>query len=175
MKKVYGNKIYFAKLNERAVIPSKKDEDAGYDIYACFDEDFIKLEKFETKLIPTGIAWACNKKYYMEFKERSSTGVKGIKVNAGVIDSGYRGEFKVAILNATNKVLVFTKLSNEELIKKYPEFKDEKKVLIYNTNKAIVQGIVHRVHKFKVQELSYEELSKISSLRQTGGFGSSKK
>ena len=34
-------KLYFAKLRPEAVIPSKRDEDAGYDIYACFDEDYL--------------------------------------------------------------------------------------------------------------------------------------
>ena len=91
--------IYFAKLNEKAIIPSKEEENAGYDIYACFDEDYIEVPPFSTKLIPTGIAWASSPKYYMQIEERSSTGTKGIKKSAGVIDSGYRGEMKIAISN----------------------------------------------------------------------------
>ena len=38
--------IYFAKVKPEAKIPSKRDEDAGYDIYACFEEDFVKFEPF---------------------------------------------------------------------------------------------------------------------------------
>lgn len=175
MAKVFGNKIYFSKLKEKAKIPSKKDEDAGYDIFACFDDDFILLQEFETKLIPTGIAWACSKHYYMQFHERSSTGVKGIKYNGGVIDSGYRGEFKVAIFNATRKKLVFTFLSDENLFKLYPEFKDDKKYLIYNCNKAIAEGVIHRNYKMNVKEVSYEKLKTFTSQRKDGGFGSTNK
>ena len=31
--------IRFARLREGAVIPSKRDEDSDYDLYACFDEE----------------------------------------------------------------------------------------------------------------------------------------
>ena len=175
MRKVFGKKVYFAKMNEKAVIPSKKNEDAGYDVYACFDEDYIKLEKLETKLMPTGIAWACSEKYYIQIQEKSSCGSKGIKYSGGVIDSGYRGEFKIAIFNATNKILVFTYLTDEELYNKYPELKDDKKYMIYNCKKSIAQGVMHRVPKMKVKEISYEELSQIPSSRKAGGFGSTNK
>ena len=30
------HKILFAKLREDAVIPTKRDEDSDYDLYACF-------------------------------------------------------------------------------------------------------------------------------------------
>ena len=33
--------VYFAKIRTGATIPTKRDEDAGYDLYACFDEDFF--------------------------------------------------------------------------------------------------------------------------------------
>ena len=36
--------IQFAKLTPKAIIPNKKDEDAGYDIWACIKEDFIKIK-----------------------------------------------------------------------------------------------------------------------------------
>ena len=49
MKKVFGKKVYFAKMNEKAVIPSKKNEDAGYDIYACFDEDYIRNKTYANR------------------------------------------------------------------------------------------------------------------------------
>lgn len=174
-KTIRGNKIYFSKIKTKAVIPCKNDEDAGYDIYACFDEDYIMLEKFETKLIPTGIAWGCSKNYYMQFHERSSTGSKGIKCNGGVIDSGYRGEFKVAIFNATQKILIFTYLPDEELFAKYPKFADKEKYLVYNCHKAIAEGIVHKNHKMKIKEIPYETLKQFESLRKDGGFGSTNK
>ena len=59
----------------------------------------------------TGIACALPTKYYFQVEERGSTGSKGIKKSAGVIDSGYRGEIFIAITNTTNRYLVF---GNEE-------------------------------------------------------------
>lgn len=102
--------IKFAKVRENAIIPSKNVENAGYDIYGIFegnnDENRI-VKPHTTKLIPTGIACALPSKYYFQVEERGSTGSKGIKKSAGVIDSGYRGEIFIAITNSTNNYLVF--------------------------------------------------------------------
>ena len=102
--------IKFAKVKENAIIPSKSIENAGYDIYGIFgdnkDETRI-IQPHQTKLIPTGIACALPTKYYFQVEERGSTGSKGIKKSAGVIDSGYRGEIFIAITNSTNKYVVF--------------------------------------------------------------------
>ena len=102
--------IKFAKVNKKAIIPSKNVENAGYDIYGIFednnDENRI-IKPHQTKLIPTGIACALPSKYYFQVEERGSTGSKGIKKSAGVIDSGYRGEIFIAITNSTDKYLVF--------------------------------------------------------------------
>lgn len=102
--------IKFAKVKEKAIIPSKSVENAGYDIYGIFegnnDENRI-VKPHNTKLIPTGIACALPTKYYFQVEERGSTGSKGIKKSAGVIDSGYRGEIFIAITNSTDNYLVF--------------------------------------------------------------------
>ena len=55
---IKDNDLYFAKVNPNAIIPSKRDEDGGYDVYACFDEDYMVIQPHETKLIPSGIATA---------------------------------------------------------------------------------------------------------------------
>ncbi len=165
-----SRKVYFAKMKADAILPSKKDEDAGYDFYACFEEPFIMLEPLETKLIPTGLAWACSPEFYLQIEERSSTGIKGIKRSAGIIDSGYRGEIKIAITNANDFPVVFTNISEEELLGKVPE-----NALIYNTKKAIAQGIIHRVEKMEITELPLNELLSISSERSDKGFGSTNK
>lgn len=166
--------IYFAKIKEKAIIFNKEKENAGYDIFACFDEDYISLNEFETKLIPTGIAWASSENYYLQIEERSSTGTKGIKRSAGVVDSGYRGEIKIAIMNCSLKKLVFSNLNENEFFEKYKEF-DKDKTLFYSTKKAIAQGVVHRVEKMNEKEISYEELLKIKSNRGDKGWGSSNK
>lgn len=102
--------IKFAKVKENAIIPSKNAENAGYDIYGIFgdeNDDNRILSPHTTKLIPTGIACALPQKYYFQVEERGSTGSKGIKKSAGVIDSGYRGEIFIAITNSTDKFLIF--------------------------------------------------------------------
>ena len=165
-------KIYFAKVKENAIIPSKKEEDAGYDIYACFEEDYIEFEPNQTKLVPTGIAWASSPEFYLQIEERSSTGSKGIKKSAGVVDSGYRGEIKIAITNANSFKLYLSNLTEEEFRKKY---KIEKESLVYCCKKAVAQAVVHRVEKLKVKEIDYEELKKIKSERRDKGWGSSNK
>lgn len=164
--------LYWAKVKKNAIIPTKEGENAGYDLYACFDEEYILIEPSETKLIPTGIAWACSENFYLQIEERSSTGSKGIKKSAGVIDSGYRGEIKIAITNSRNIPLVLSNIEEGVLLEKYPQLKG---YLIYPTKKAIAQGVVHRVEKMNEREISFEELSSISSNRGDKGWGSSGK
>lgn len=166
--------VYFAKVKENAKIFTKEKENAGYDIYACFDEDYILLKPLETKLIPTGIAWASSPSFYLQIEERSSTGTKAIKKSAGVVDSGYRGEIKIVIVNCSNRDLIFSNLNEEDLKLKYPSLVKED-TLIYSTNKAIAQGVIHRVEEMNEKEISYEELLKIESKRGDKGWGSSNK
>lgn len=166
--------VYFAKMKEDAVIPNKEKENAGYDIYACFDEDYILVEPHKTKLIPTAIAWACSPEFYMQIEERSSTGSKGIKRSAGIIDSGYRGEIKIAITNSNNYNLIFTNILEEELKTKYKKLL-KKDCLIYSTKKAIAQGVIHRVEEMNIKEIDLEKLLKIPSKRGDKGWGSTNK
>ena len=44
MYEVKENELLFAKTKGDAIIPTKRDEDGCYDIYACFDEDEITIE-----------------------------------------------------------------------------------------------------------------------------------
>ena len=112
---VKEDEIYFAKLREDAIIPTKKKEDAGYDLYACFDEDFFVIEPLETRPVPTGIAAAFSNKYYAQVEERSSTGKIGLKKSSGVMDSGYRGEYLVLTFNTNKKPMVITKLDEANI------------------------------------------------------------
>ena len=113
------NDLLFAKVRPDAIIPTKEDENAGYDIYACFDEDYIIIPPHKTKLIPTGIASAVCSKYYLQVHERGSTGSKGMKYGAGVIDSSYRGDIFICVNNVNDTSIIISKLSKEELIEKY--------------------------------------------------------
>lgn len=170
--------IKFAKVHPNATIPSKRDEDMGFDIYACFDEDYIKIESHETKLIPTGIASACGSDYGFLVFERGSTGSKGIARRCGVIDSGYRNEWFIGLTNTTNQTLYISKLNEMELLEKlhgYVNVRDIGINLIYPYSKAIAQALVVPVPKVKVKELSYDDLESIKSERGMGALGSSNK
>lgn len=174
--------IYFAKIKPNAIIFNKEDENAGYDIFSCFDEDYILIEPHQTSLVPTGIAWASSPEYYLQIEERSSTGSKGIKKSAGVVDSGYRGEIKVAITNANNYPLVILnpQESEAQFAEKYANLYQQLtqkygQILFYSGKKAIAQGIIHRVEKMDCREISIDELLQISSNRGDRGWGSTNK
>lgn len=178
--------IKFAKVRPEAIIPSKRDEDMGFDIYACFDEDYIAINPHETKLIPTGIASACNPKYGFLVFERGSTGSKGIARRCGVIDSGYRNEWFIGLTNTTDKRLFISKLDTEELIealvidKENPidwKLADDEVInsIIYPYSKAIAQALIVPVPKVKADEIPYDELKEIKSERGMGALGSSNK
>lgn len=166
--------IKFAKVKPDAKIPSKRDEDMGFDIYACFDEDFIVINPHETKLIPTGITSACDADYGFVLKERGSTGSKGIALRAGIIDSGYRNEWFVSWTNTTDKVLFISKLSERETYDKYYDDLMPQS-FVYPYSKAIAQVLLIPVPKVNVEEISYEELKQIESERGLGALGSSGK
>lgn len=166
--------VKFAKVKDGAIIPSKRDEDMGFDIYACFDEDYMIINPHETKLVPTGIASACDADYGFVLFERGSTGSKGIARRCGVIDSGYRDEWFIGLTNTTNKVMFISKLSEQDTYDKYygdimPES------FVYPYTKAIAQALVMPVPKTKVEEITYAELQAIKSERGMGALGSSNK
>lgn len=169
--------VKFAKVRPDAKIPSKRDEDMGFDIYACFDEVMMCIEPHKTALIPTGIASSCDKQYGFILRERGSTGSKGIALRAGVIDSGYRNEWFVGLTNTTDKLLCISKLSVEETILQFTgDSRDNlKKIMVYPYDKAIAQALIMPVPKTKVKEVSYEELQNIKSKRGLGALGSSGK
>lgn len=166
--------VKFAKVKPDAIIPSKRDEDMGFDIYACFDEDYMVINPHETKLIPTGIASACDPGYGFLLFERGSTGSKGIARRCGIIDSGYRNEWFVGLTNTTNKVMFISKLSERETYDAYygdimPES------FVYPYSKAIVQALIAPVPSVNREEISYEDLKAIPSERGLGALGSSGK
>jgi dUTP pyrophosphatase len=98
--------IKVKKLTSTATIPTKsRKTDAGYDLYS--DED-IALYPEDTKLISTGIAFAIPDGYAGLIWDRSGLGSKGIHRHAGVVDSSYRGEVKVALYNARPGHINFT-------------------------------------------------------------------
>ena len=166
-----NNELIFAKVRPEAIIPTKREEDAGRDLYACFNEEYILINPLETKLIPTGIATAFSPNYYAQIQERGSTGSKGIKYGAGVLDSGYRGEWFVPITNCNTVPLVISKLSKEDTEKAAKNHN----IIYYPYSKGIAQFVMIEVPKLQEGEVTYEELLEIKSERGTGALGSSNK
>lgn len=162
--------IYFAKTKSEATIPSKRKEDAGYDIYACFKEDNVIIQPHETKMIPTGLASSFESGYVFILKERGSTGSKGIGQRCGIIDSGYRNEWFVPITNHNDKPIVITKETNENTLNIL-----KADYIVYPYTKAITQAILFELPDTEVKELSYDELLQIKSERGMGKLGSSGK
>lgn len=161
--------IRFARVRPDAKIPSKRDEDAGYDLWPCFENDWIEIQPFENKLIPTGIASAIESNYAFIFRERGSTGTKNIKVNAGVIDSGFNGEWFVSIYNANKVPLFISKFGTtgeQSPITEHPD------AILYPYDKAIAQAILIQVPHAEIEEVNYSEIANRNTERGTGQLGS---
>ncbi len=119
---------------------------AGMDLRAYLDEPIV-LKPLERKLVPTGLYIAIPQGYEAQIRARSGLSIKhGITlINAvGTIDSDYRGELRVPMVN----------LSNEEF-----EIK---------SGERIAQMVIakHEVADLEVVEVLDE------TERNAGGFGS---
>ena len=99
--------ISYKKMNERARVPlHATDGSAGADLFACVS-DSIVIQPGERVLIPTGIAIGIPYPSCAAFIfPRSSISSKyGISLAncVGVIDSDYRGEIKVPLINHSSE------------------------------------------------------------------------
>lgn len=168
MEKPY---LKIKRLHKGIVLPSKRDEDAGYDLYGDIKENYFILKQGEIKLFSTGISMEFPKDWVFYIAERSSTGTKGISRRCGVVDSGYRGEIKIPINNTSNKIILFYK--NEEELDKIIEENNLKKeeITTYHLVKAIAQGMLLYSPHVEIEEV--DELGR--SIREKGGFGSTNK
>ncbi len=72
--------------------------DAGIDLPASVCSD-VKLYPGETKKIDTGIYLQIPEGYEAQIRPRSGLSSKGILVQIGTVDSGYRGMVRVVITN----------------------------------------------------------------------------
>ena len=97
--------IKFKLLNEHAKLPSKGSEEAaGFDL--CTTKDF-HLHAGQQMLIPTGVAMEIPRGLVGLIWPRSKLANKfGISVEAGVIDSDYRGEIHVILRNHGERPLI---------------------------------------------------------------------
>ena len=99
-----GETINVKRLDPKAIIPTRaNDTDAGWDLYAT-KQRFLGPNQRAT--FSTGICLEVPQGFVGLIWPRSGLSVKkGIDVLAGVVDSGYRGEVKVCLLNTGHEWL----------------------------------------------------------------------
>jgi dUTP pyrophosphatase len=88
------------RLRDDAVLPRQAyPGDAGFDLAAC---DRVTLEPGQRALVGTGVAVAIPEGYAGFVQPRSGLAARhGITIvnSPGLVDSGYRGELRVILLN----------------------------------------------------------------------------
>ena len=139
------------KVRENAKVPFRAtDGSAGLDLCAAIEEP-VTLKGGATAVIPTGIAIALPSNEYGAFVfPRSGLAVKhgiGLLNSVGVVDSDYRGEIMVGVIN---------QISDEYVIQ---------------PGERIAQMVIMPVSMMPVEEVS--ELDE--TIRGEGGFGSTGK
>ncbi len=143
-------KVGIKKLDERAQVPQyQTTEAAGADLHACLDSS-VMLEPGAIELIPTGLAFEIPKGYEVQLRPRSGLALKhGITLpnSPATIDSDYRGEIKVILMNLG------------------------KELFVIEHGERIAQMVVT-----KHETVRFEEVDELSdSERGSGGFGSTGK
>lgn len=92
------------RLREDAVLPAHAyDGDAGLDLVSC---EHANLEPGERTTVSTGIAVEIPEGYAGFVQPRSGLAARhgiGVVNSPGLIDSGYRGEIRVVLLNTDRR------------------------------------------------------------------------
>ena len=143
-------KILVKKFDKNIKLPAYKTSgSSGMDLVA-YIKNKITINPGKTAIIPAGIAVAIPKNYEIQIRPRSGLAAnKGISVlnTPGTIDSDYRGEIKIILINLG------------------------KKSFNVKSGDRVAQIIVCPVSKAKFEEV--KQLPKTT--RGKGGFGSTGK
>ena len=139
-------RIKIKKLHPQAIIPKYQTTfSAGFDLHAL-DSHILKAN--ERALISTGLAFEIESGFEVQVRPRSGLALKnGISVlnTPGTIDSDYRGEIKVILVNHSQEDFIIRK------------------------GDRIAQGVVN-----EITQAVFAEVEKLSeSQRGESGFGSS--
>ena len=98
-------------IDDESLSPSYASaEAAGADVRASLAEEMV-LQPGERSLVPTGIKAAIPRGYEIQVRPRSGLAAKnGISLvnSPGTIDSDYRGEIKVIMINHGNEPFTIT-------------------------------------------------------------------
>ncbi|MEI6040499.1 MAG: dUTP diphosphatase [Candidatus Berkelbacteria bacterium] len=138
--------IKFQKLVTDAKIPTYAHPgDAGLDLYSCED---IVIAPGARHAVALGFALEIPHGFVARILDRSGMAIKnGIHCLAGVVDAGYRGEYKVIMINLGEEAYTIEK------------------------GDRVAQMLIQPVEICDIEEV--EELS--NSERGEGGFGASGK
>ena len=143
-------KLLIKKLQKNIILPEyKTDGSSGMDLMANVEQT-VKMLPGEKKIISTGIMVAIPEQYEIQIRPRSGLAAKnGISVlnTPGTIDSDYRGEIKIILINLGKDIFEIKK------------------------NDRIAQMIVCPIIKVELEEV--ENLPE--TVRGKGGFGSTGK
>lgn len=141
------HEILIKKLHSDVNIPKyETGGSSGLDLEAYIEKD-LRLLSGERKLVPTGVSVAMPNNFEIQIRPRSGLAYKnGISVvnTPGTIDSDYRGEIKVLLINLGTEVVT---------IKKF---------------QRIAQMVICPIIKANLKEV--QELPE--TIRGAGGFGS---
>ena len=143
-------KILVKKFDKKIKLPVYKTSgSSGMDLMAYIKKK-ITINPSKTAVIPTGIAVAIPKNYEIQIRPRSGLAAKkGISVlnTPGTVDSDYRGEIKIILINLS------------------------KKSFVVKSGDRIAQMILSPVAKGKLKEV----VNLPKTVRDKGGFGSTGK
>ena len=93
-------------ISKSGVLPKYETEGAaGFDIRAYLKNDFI-LKSGERALVPTGLFFQIPKGYEAQVRARGGLAIRngiGLVNGIGTVDSDYRGEIKVPLINWSNE------------------------------------------------------------------------
>jgi dUTP diphosphatase len=108
MSKKFSVPILIAEGAQMPVYAS--EQAAGADVHAFLQQDLI-LQPGQSALIPTGLKFAIPEGYEIQVRPRSGLAFKnGITVlnSPGTIDSDYRGELGVILINHSKQAFTVT-------------------------------------------------------------------
>ena len=95
-------KILIKRLSKKVILPKYETVgSSGMDLAACINETII-IQPNNKAIIPTGISLSIPKGFEIQIRPRSGLAAKNtltVLNTPGTIDSDYRGEIKVIIIN----------------------------------------------------------------------------
>ena len=104
--------ILIKRLSKDVALPKYETKgSSGLDLAANTDKQ-IKILPGKSEIIPTGLAVAIPKNFEIQIRPRSGLAAKSkisVLNTPGTIDSDYRGELKVILINLSDKVFIVEK------------------------------------------------------------------